>query len=105
MDTDYLTKMKKMYSVDWSVLGTMDWFLLLIGSLGSLLCVIALVYWIYSVFAYMVSVSLGKERMNNPSFWKKMAASLTILLLVMTGTLMLFLEQLYKYMDTWGIAV
>ncbi|MEC0167384.1 hypothetical protein [Paenibacillus graminis] len=94
--------MKKVYTVDWSVLDTMDWFLLLVGSLGSLLCIVALVYWFYRFFAYLILVSLGRERLKNPPFWQKMAASLMILFVVMTGALFLFLEQLYKYLAAWG---
>lgn len=45
-DNDYISKMKKMYTVDPGVVDDLNWFLVLAGAAGTILCVLALAYWL-----------------------------------------------------------
>ncbi|WP_169834331.1 hypothetical protein [Paenibacillus donghaensis] len=102
MDNDYISKMKKMYTVDPGVVDKMNWFLVLAGAAGTILCVLAFAYWLIRFFGFLLSVSRGARSLKDPKFWKNMGVAMLIILLFMTGSVFTLLSQFYDYMDIWG---
>ncbi|WP_341347105.1 hypothetical protein [Paenibacillus sp. FSL H3-0469] len=101
-DNDYISKMKKMYTVDPGVVDDLNWFLVLAGAAGTILCVLALAYWLIRFFGFLFSVSRGARSLKDPKFWKRMALALGLILLFMTGSVFTLLSQFYDYMAIWG---
>ncbi|NOU82512.1 hypothetical protein GC101_26970 [Paenibacillus sp. LMG 31459] len=102
MDNDYISKMKKMYKVDPSVVDDMNWFLVLAGAVGTILCVLAFAYWLIRFFMFLLAVSRGAKSLKDTTFWKRMAVALGLILLFMTGSVFTLLSQFYDYMAIWG---
>lgn len=61
MDNDYISKMKKMYTVDPGVVDDLNWFLVLAGAAGTILCVLALAYWLIRFCVPVSGQPWGKE--------------------------------------------
>lgn len=61
MDNDYISKMKKMYTVDLGVVDDLNWFLVLAGAAGTILCVLALAYWLIRFLRSCYPPAGGKE--------------------------------------------
>ncbi|MNB86520.1 hypothetical protein D3C75_334670 [compost metagenome] len=102
MDNDYISKMKKMYTVDPGVVDDLNWFLVLAGAAGTILCVLALAYWLIRFFAFLLSASRGAKSLKDTKFWKRMAVAMGLILLFMTGSVFTLLSQFYDYMAIWG---
>lgn len=102
MDNDYISKMKKMYTVDPDVVDNLNWLLVLAGATGTILCVLALSYWLIRFFAFLLSASRGAKSLKDTKFWKRMAVGLLLILLFMTGSVFTVLSQFYDYMAIWG---
>jgi len=102
MDNDYISKMKKMYTVDPDVVDHLNWFLVLAGAAGTILCALALAYWLIRFFSFLLSVSRGAKNLKDTKFWKRMVVALLLILLFMTGSVFTVLSQFYDYMALWG---
>lgn len=101
-DNDYISKMKKMYKVDPDVVDGMNWFLVLAGAAGTILCVLALSYWLIRFFGFLLSASRGAKSIKDTRFWRNMGVALLIIILIMTGSVFTLLSQFYDYMALWG---
>lgn len=98
----YLKKMKKMYTIDVSQLGMLEWVLVIAGTLASVISILALIYWMYKIITFLWKVKLAKANLNDSAFWKRMGIALIIIMLFMTSGLFAILEGIYKVLLKTG---
>jgi hypothetical protein len=98
----YLGKMKKMYTIDASQLGKLDWLLVIAGTLATVVCICAFVYWLYKIIAFLWLVKLGKANVTDTRFWKRMGISLVIIMFFMTSGIFTIAEALFNVLRKSG---
>lgn len=98
----YLSDIKKVYTVDEEVLNNSDWFLLFIGTIGTILCTASFVWWLLKIITFFVNVSRGADTIRNKPFWIRMGGALLIIMFFMSGSLLLFVSEIYDLIAYWG---
>lgn len=102
ISTDYLSEMKKIYTIDTSVMSGMDWFLIIVSVIATVGSIIILVFWIVTLLLFLISCLRGKRTFNDSFFWKRMGASLILIMLFMSGAIFMFLSKAYDALIAWG---
>ncbi|GIP61142.1 hypothetical protein [Paenibacillus woosongensis] len=102
ISADYLSEMKKIYTIDTSVMSGMDWFFAIISVVATLGCVIVMGIWIVTLLLFLISCLRGKRSINDSFFWKRMGASLIVIMLFMSGAIFMFLSKAYGALIAWG---
>ncbi|MGG4108813.1 hypothetical protein AAXB25_33465 [Paenibacillus lautus] len=98
----YLSDIKKVYTVDEEVLNKFDWFLLFIGTIGTILCAAAFIWWVFKIFTFIVNVSRGADTIRNKPFWIRMGGAFLIITFFMSGSIYLFVSEIYDLIAYWG---
>ncbi|MGG4145687.1 hypothetical protein ABEW34_21560 [Paenibacillus algorifonticola] len=93
---DYIKEMKKIYTINFSQLETLEWFLVITGSAGTVICTAALVYWVWKLIAFFWRVRLGHAPLNDKKFWGRMLVALLIIFLFMSSGLFLIAKGLVQ---------
>jgi hypothetical protein len=98
----YMEQVKKLYSVDDGVLNGMDWLIILAGSIGTILSVVAFFYWCIKLVVFIILANSGKAKMKDLRFWKRMGIALLIIVLIMSGSLVLIFARIFDFLAVWG---
>ncbi|WP_139293527.1 hypothetical protein [Mycobacterium tuberculosis] len=99
---EYLDQIRKVYVVEQDSVEKLDWFLILAGSIGTILSVIAIVGWILYFFTFLFRCSIGKSSIRDIGFWKRMIGSFLVIVLFTTGVIFAFGEEMYNLLLEWG---
>lgn len=100
--SNYIQQIKKMYNVDTGVLNNMDWFLLMAGSIGTVLCTVAFFYWFYKLIIFVHQVNRAKAKFKDMRFWKRMGIALLMIILFMSGSVVMLFARAFDFMAVWG---
>ena len=102
MKEDYISKIKKIYVIEPGVMDKMNWFVILAGAAGTVLCTLAFIYWVIRLGIFIFEVSIAKTKIHDKRFWRNMGISLLIIILIMSGSVFGILSQFYDFMTLWG---
>ncbi|MGG3278944.1 hypothetical protein [Paenibacillus solani] len=98
----YLSDIKKIYTVDDGVVESFDWFLLFLGTIGTILCTACFIWWILKITTFIFHVSRGAETIRNRQFWIRMGGAFLLLIIFMSGSLIVFVSEIYNLIAYWG---
>ncbi|GBG09334.1 hypothetical protein PAT3040_03978 [Paenibacillus agaridevorans] len=84
------------YVIDLTVLDGMDWALVVGSVLGTLLCVFAMVYWLYKLILGLWQMSAGRANFHDRSFWIRMLVVLILIMAAMSGLWFIIIAQLLE---------
>ncbi|MBA9086509.1 membrane-associated HD superfamily phosphohydrolase [Fontibacillus solani] len=98
ISTEYVEKMKKVYTPDISVLNSLEWLLIMVGAAGTIASTAVFVYWIYKLLMFIFAVSKGSRRWNDKRFWSYMGVSLLLIILFISGGIFLIISNLFDFL-------
>lgn len=92
---DEWTDQIEVIPLDGSVIQTMDWALLLGGTVLTFLCTAAFIYWLYKLLLFLWSAQNGRVSIGDKTFWRNMLIALILIMLLMSGGWLLILDDFF----------
>jgi hypothetical protein len=91
----YLKQMKTTYGFKLSIVDKMDWLIVIIISIASILCLVAFCYLLGHVIYRVMHILQGKKELDDWPYWRNILISFLLLFAFMSGIFVAILEKFY----------